>query len=178
MIQLIQVARVLREAVTTPYRIMVTRATGAAVRGRIESVLTESSCQAAVLDFSGVEMLDLSCADEVVAKLLRSGRTRYVALAGLRDELRESVHEVLEPQHLCVACVTDADDLTPALLGSVTDDARAAFAQLGHEVPTTAAAVAATLGWAPERAAQALDALVTLRLARPVDAGFTLLPLA
>jgi hypothetical protein len=38
-IETIAVARMLREAVTTPYLNLVTRPTGVAVRGRIESVL-------------------------------------------------------------------------------------------------------------------------------------------
>ena len=39
MIETIPVARMLREAVTTPYLNLVTRPTGVAVRGRIESLL-------------------------------------------------------------------------------------------------------------------------------------------
>ncbi len=70
MIETIAVARMLREAVTTPYLNLVTRPTGVAVRGRIESVLATSEWETAMLDFSDVVLLDLSCADEVVAKLL------------------------------------------------------------------------------------------------------------
>jgi len=97
MIVHINVARVLREALATPYRILVTRATGALVRDRIELKLTQYNCNAAVLDFREVDLLDLSCADEVVAKLLRSGQAKFVAIAGLHEDLREQVHEVLEP---------------------------------------------------------------------------------
>ena len=77
----------LREAVTTPYLNLVTRPTGVAVRGRIESVLATSEWETAMLDFSDVVLLDLSCADEVVAKLLRMAKERLgriVALRGLR----------------------------------------------------------------------------------------------
>ena len=70
MIQTICLGHVLREAVTTPYRNLVTRPTGAAVRGRIERTMRDSGCHVALLDFSDVELLDLSCADEIVAKLL------------------------------------------------------------------------------------------------------------
>ena len=64
----------LREAVATPYRNLVTRATGAAVRGRIEAALERSTCDVAVLDFSEVALLDFSCADEIVAKLVLAAR--------------------------------------------------------------------------------------------------------
>jgi hypothetical protein len=175
MIQFIHVARVLREAITTPYRVLVTRATGAAVRGRIESELAASTCQAAVLDFSGIEMLDLSCADEVVVKLLRSGATPFVALTGLREELCESVHDVLAPQHLAVA-VMAGEDGAPALLGSVSDDMRDAFARLRPEAPTAPAALAAELGWPAARAAAALEGLAALRVAHAADGGYTQLP--
>ena len=76
MIETIAVARVLREAVTTPYLNLVTRPTGVAVRGRIESVLATSEWETAMLDFSDVVLLDLSCADEVVAKLVRMAQER------------------------------------------------------------------------------------------------------
>ena len=52
MIETIAVARMLREAVTTPYLNLVTRPTGVAVRGRIESVLATSEWETAMLDFS------------------------------------------------------------------------------------------------------------------------------
>ena len=175
MIATIPVARVLREAITTPYRILVTRATGAAVRDRIEVTLAQSGCQTALLDFSEVDLLDLSCADEVVAKLLRGGSTRFVALMGLHSDLHDPVHEVLAPQQLAVAVV---DGERPALLGSVCADGRAAFAELCAGACEGAAALAARLGWSRERAAAALEALTERRLVRHDDHGYALLPLA
>ena len=43
MIQTIRVGHLLREAVATPYRNLVTRPTGAAVRGRIQAALEHST---------------------------------------------------------------------------------------------------------------------------------------
>ena len=85
MIQTIRIGSLLREAVTTPYRNLVTRPTGAAVRNRIEAALARSDCHTALLDFSDVELLDLSCADEVVAKLLHG---RGAAAAAVRRAAR------------------------------------------------------------------------------------------
>ena len=113
MIETIAVARMLREAVTTPYLNLVTRPTGVAVRGRIESVLATSEWETAMLDFSDVVLLDLSCADEVVAKLVRMAKERLgriVALRGLDEHLWESIHAVLEHQQLAVAVLCRRDD--------------------------------------------------------------------
>lgn len=175
MIETINVARVLREALATPYRILVTRATGALVRDRIELKLTQSNCHAAVLDFREVDLLDLSCADEVVAKLLRSGQAKFVAIAGLHEDLREQVHEVLEPQRLAVTVVHE--DGAPELLGSVSEDARLAFMEL-RDAGCTCAELARRLEWPADRAASALATLESLRLARHDDHGFTLIPFA
>src|SRR5262245_29291226 len=100
----------LREAVSTPYLNLVTRPTGVAVRGRIESILAGREWETALLDFSDVVLLDLSCADEVVAKLVRLAQERMgriVALRGLDEHLWESIHAVLEHQQLAVAVVCE-----------------------------------------------------------------------
>lgn len=175
MIETINVARVLREALATPYRILVTRATGAMVRDRIELKLSQSGCHAAVLDFREVDLLDLSCADEVVAKLLRGGKAGFVAISGLHEDLREQVHEVLEPQRLAVTVVHE--DGASELLGSVSDDARMAFAAL-QEASCTCDDLCDRLGWAADRASAALEALAAQRLAHRDDHRYTLIPFA
>ena len=70
MIQTIHIGHLLRETVASPYRNLVTRPTGAAIRNRIQETMAGSDCLTALLDFSDIELLDFSCADEVVAKLL------------------------------------------------------------------------------------------------------------
>ena len=53
------------------YSNLVTRPTGAAVRTQIETLLDDSRERSlTVIDFSHVGMIDFSCADEFVAKLL------------------------------------------------------------------------------------------------------------
>jgi len=98
MIQTIRIGRLLRETVTLPYPCLVTRPTGAAVRNRIEAALAHSDCHTAWLDFSDVELLDLSCADEVVAKLLLAEPVTpapFLVLRGLREEQHEAIEHVL-----------------------------------------------------------------------------------
>ena len=70
MMHTIRVSRVLRETVNTPYSDLVTRATGAAVRTSIRATIAARPGGTALLDFSEIGLVDFSCADEVVAKLL------------------------------------------------------------------------------------------------------------
>ena len=178
MIETIAVARVLREAVTTPYLNLVTRPTGVAVRGRIESVLATSEWETAMLDFSDVVLLDLSCADEVVAKLVRMAQERLgrvVAIRGLDEHLWESIHAVLEHQQLAVAVLADG---SITLLGSVPCDVQHLFNTLEPAMPLAAAALSQRLGWSDGRTAAALDAALGLGVCRRATGGFVRLPLA
>ncbi|HEU5169353.1 MAG TPA: hypothetical protein VFU46_02385 [Gemmatimonadales bacterium] len=131
MIRTICMHRVLREAVATPYRNLVTRATGAAVRDRIEAALRSSPCAIALLDFSEVELLDFSCADEIVAKLMQSAAEpeRVVVLIGVREEQREALEHVLAHHRLAVVARLHGSG-APELLGWATPAAREAFAAL------------------------------------------------
>ena len=168
MIQTIRLGHVLREAVTTPYRNLVTRPTGAAVRGRIERVMVETGCRTVLLDFSDVELLDLSCADEIVAKLLLlrgSAADRYIVLWRLREDQIEAIDHVLTHQRLAVAALAaDADAL--GVLGALDPDVRSAFSCVAEHGPMRADAVAEALAWAESRARSALDLLARLRLVR------------
>ena len=125
MIQTIRIGLLLREAVATPYRNLVTRPTGAAVRGRIEEALAESGCLTALLDFSDIELLDFSCADEVVAKLLLAGSpTRRVrgarAVSGKINTRRSSTCST----HHGLAWPRCRRSRGARLLGGVRADAR------------------------------------------------------
>lgn len=164
--------RVLREAVATPYPHLVTRPTGAAVRSRIEAYLATVEHRAACLDFSAVGLVDLSCADEVVAKLLlRTTGTpgRWVLLVGVEEAHREVIQDVLDHHGLAVAVVPAAGG--PAeLLGCVPGELHDAYRGLQSARPRTAAGLGAALGWPADRAAAALEELVRRRLARP-DGG-------
>lgn len=179
MIQTIRIGLLLRETVAAPYRHLVTRPTGAAVRNRIERALACSDCLTAYLDFSDIELLDLSCADEVVAKLLLTeiAPVRFVVLRGLREDQHEAIEHVLTRHRLAVAAVSHGAG-GPRLLGWVTADARAAFACVCDRGSTDPAELAHALGWSEPRAAQALDGLAIHRLVRPDGALYHPLPIA
>ena len=71
MVAHIDVKSVLKRTVCELFSNLVTRPTGAAVRGGIEQQLAQiENPSLTVIDFSHVGLLDFSCADEIVAKLL------------------------------------------------------------------------------------------------------------
>lgn len=179
MIQTIRIGHLLRETVTTPYRNLVTRPTGAAVRNRIEAALACSDCLTALLDFSDIELLDLSCADEIVAKLLLADALpgRFVVLRGLREDQHEAIEHVLTHHRLAVAAVSQ-DRGEPRLLGWVTTDARTAFGCICAWGPLDATELARRLGWSGPRAGEAMAALAAHRLVRPEGSLFHPLPIA
>ena len=121
----IDVGSLVQRSVATLYSHLVTRPTGRAVRMAIESLLADAG-EAAVslIDLSEVTVLDFSCADEVVAKLLLRylgddrPREAYFAILGLRDLHREPIEAVLERQQL--ATVARRGDGTFELLGVVS----------------------------------------------------------
>jgi len=166
MIQTIRIGNLLREAVAAPYRNLVTRPTGAAVRSRIEQALANSTCLTALLDFSDIELVDLSCADEVVAKLLLTGRDAYFfVLRGLREDQHEAIEHVLTHHRLAVTA-TRYGAPEPCLLGWASPDARAAFEALAERGAAGPDELAETLGWPEGRAREALQALVAHRVLR------------
>ena len=169
MIQTIHIGHLLRETVASPYRNLVTRPTGAAIRNRIQEALAGSDCLTALLDFSDIELLDFSCADEVVAKLLLDDGERggpIVVLQGLREDQHEAIEHVLTHHRLAVAALTPGENAGPRLLGWVTPDSRAAFTCVCSRGALTPAELAAALGWVVARGAEALEALALHRLVR------------
>ena len=112
-------------------RDLVTRHTGRAVRSSIETELALLSGRTVVvLDFSAVRILDCSCADEIVAKLVlaslgsESGLDACFVIRGLNDHQMEDVDEVLRRQQLILVA-----DIGGALrlIGEVAEDARRTF---------------------------------------------------
>lgn len=109
MIQHIELHAILQASVAGFYTDLVTRPTGRAVRERIEQFLAPEPEPApiAVIDFTGVGCLDFSCADEIVAKLLRD-RVRVLVLRGMTEAHRDAIEPVLETAGL-VAFAAGAD---------------------------------------------------------------------
>lgn len=178
MMQRIDLAPLLRETVATPYSDMVTRSTGAALRDRIEQTIAGTSHRTTQLDFTAVGLLDFSCADEVVAKLLLRVATEdehYVVLSGVTDSHLDAIDHVLERHGLSVAALTDGE-AAPRVLGVATPDAVTAFQTIQRLGAGDAKRLADALTWTVERAADALQSLALRRLIQA--AGGTYRPLS
>ena len=104
MIQYIDMHAVLQESISGVYADLVTRPTGRVVRERIERAIAGGSVgeiTIARMDFTGVGCIDYSCADEIVAKLLRD-RPAVLVLSGITDGHREAIEPVLSGHGLAV----------------------------------------------------------------------------
>lgn len=162
----IDVGDLVQRTVTSLYSHLVTRQTGRAVRLAIESQLAELGERSlSLIDLSEVAVLDFSCADEVVAKLVQrySGEEHtqtYFVFRGVLELHRDQIEVALRRQGL--AAVAETAPGRFEILGVRSDGERRAFALLEErgmvardEVPTLL----------PEDAArEALDELAARRL--------------
>lgn len=180
MIQTIHLDRILREAVTSPFGDLVTRPTGAAVRGHIQQAMASGAWALTRLDFSAVRLIDFSCADEVVAKLLLGtdpAAERYLILHGLSEDQAEAIDHVLSGHRLAVAALPLAA-LRPVVLGWATVDDRAAFDLVHRTGGGPADRLARELDWPAPRCRDTLAGLARRRLVRAAPEGFLPLVMA
>lgn len=159
-----------RRSVATLYSHLVTRPTGRALRLGIESQIEElGSLCLSILDFRQVVVLDYSCADETVAKLLQRfladdrPAEAYFLARGVGETHLEPLVEVLRRHRLALVAELEAGDVT--LLGTADEMERAAWAALERLRRADAAEVARCLGVAPAVVAPALESLAGRRLA-------------
>lgn len=168
----IDLTRIHRRTVTSFYSNLVTRPTGRAVRLGVESQIVELTRERqiclSVLDFTQVRVLDYSCADEIVAKLLlryaaedRPGDAYFLA-HGLADHHEEVIGEVLQRHGLLLVVEAEVQGGSPRLLGtadalqhaswhSLLGRGRATAAQLAGDLSSAVAAVASALGMLERR---------------------------
>ena len=126
----------LRSLPASPNADLVTRPTGRAVREAIEGKLADTPAQVAVsvIDFTGIRVLDFSCADEIVARLLlrylppaRPGNVFFL-FRGVQEVHGHAVAEVLARHGLAAVC--DFAEGTFKLLGPTRPEERAAWSTL------------------------------------------------
>ena len=176
----IDVSSVLRQTVACDlYSNLVTRSTGAAVRGQIERLLGDfgdaGGRALTVIDFSHVSMIDFSCADEVVAKLLmryaddEAPGDAYFLFRGVNDDHWDAISAVLDRHELALALEVDGG---VRVVGVLSDDERRAW-RAAYELGRVGAAdVASELGFDPADAERALDSLCRRRLVMRVDGEY------
>jgi len=179
----ISVSSVLRKTVCDLYTNLVTRPTGVAVRQAIEAALADlPEPNVTVIDFAHVKMLDFSCADEVVGKLLdfyqnAAGQPqRYFLIRGVHAGHLEAIEAVLERYNLAVIVEDENGELR--LVGTLDDGARRAWQVVntrGHAGPQE---IEDALGAPSDRANEVLDDLSARRLVMRRADGYVSLPTA
>jgi hypothetical protein len=174
----IDVSSMLRKSVCELYSNLVTRPTGAAVRCGIEQELDRIGDRAlTVIDFSHVGLLDFSCADEIVAKLLLQyvsidapRREVYFLFRGISESHMDAIETVLERHKL--ALVTQHPDGKSRLIGIVDVDHRRAWEVICQLGAGASADVANATGVSREEAERMLDTLWRRRLLIRHDHGY------
>jgi ethanolamine utilization microcompartment shell protein EutS len=163
-----------RQSIATLYSHLVTRPTGQALRLGIEAQIQEIGALCiTVLDFSEVVVLDYSCADETVAKLIqrfqRSDRPAeaYFIARGVDDRHLETIESVLARQDLAIAA--ELAEGRTVLLGDVGDVEDAAWNALQRMGRGTADEIAATLDREREELVPALESLARRRVIVRMD---------
>lgn len=162
-------------SVASLYSHLVTRPTGRALRMGIESQIGELGCFCvSVLDFSQVVVLDYSCADEVVAKLIqryqRDDRPAdaYFIARGLAEEHRDPIEEVLSRHQLALVAEIGG---AFALLGHAGSYERTVWSLLEQLSSAEALDIATQSSATVSAATGALETLVERRaVLRPANA--------
>ena len=166
MIQHMEVGAVVLRTLCGLYSNLVTRPTGQAVRGAIEARLADrASPSLTILDFSEVRLLDFSCADEVVGKLLlhhSRNSEAYFLVRGADDHHLEAIEQVLGRYGLATV-VLDSDG-GARILGAIDDDARRAWHLVQFHGRAAADELLPELGGSRERLVAQLDDLTARRL--------------
>lgn len=163
----IDVGDLVQRTVASLYSHLVTRQTGRAVRLAIETQLSEVGTRSlSLIDLSEVTILDFSCADEVIAKLLqRYGEEEHAEVffvfRGVHEPHRDQIEVVLERQSL--AAVAETGEGRFELLGARSSAEGAAWSILEERGLFTAEEVPDVLG--DEATREGLDSLVARRLA-------------
>ncbi len=117
--------KLLKDELGNGSRDLVTRPSGQAVRMRIEKDLEKEPEGAVVaLDFSKIGVIDYSCADEIVAKLvsrLLAGEygDKFMILAGLNENQKENIEVAVERKDL--ALLAEMQDGSRVVLGSLNN---------------------------------------------------------
>ena len=174
----IDVSSLLRRSVCELYSNLVTRPTGAAVRCEIEQELDRIGERAlTIIDFSHVKLLDYSCADEIIAKLLLQyvsvdapRREVYFVFRGINESHMDAIEAVLKRHDL--ALVYQLADGAARLIGDIGDEERRAWDTMTALGAAQSAEFAAASGLTAEKAELVLDTLWRRRLVIRYEGGY------
>jgi hypothetical protein len=157
-----------QRSVASLYSHLVTRPTGRALRLGIESQIGEiGSVCLSVLDFTQVVVLDYSCADEAVAKLIQRYQMAdrpadaYFVARGLGEQHRDPIDEVLIRHGLALVAEVEGEF---TLLGRADAIEHAAWHALQRVRLGRADEVAVELDTAASGVSAALERLAARRV--------------
>lgn len=101
-----QVAEFMTRILTNGSKNLVTRETGKVMREALEGrIQSEPEGTVVVLDFSNVGIIDFSCAEEVITKMMarliqREYGDKYILLTNLTTNQEENIHAALQTKRL------------------------------------------------------------------------------
>lgn len=171
----IDVGSVLRGSVCELYSNLLTRPTGAAVRTAIEQQVAEIAMPMVTsIDFSQVNLLDFSCADEIVAKLLLrfardEGPRCYITFRGIHDGHIDPIETVLERHSLALVSWHGG---VAELFGHVDASERFFWEAVRDHGPLSASAASVVTSKPLEESERQLDHLVSRRLLMFAEIGY------
>jgi hypothetical protein len=163
----IDLGHVLRGTVCELYSNLVTRPTGVAVRTAIERQVREAEGPVVTtIDFSQVQLLDFSCADEIVAKLLLLAQrddapVGFLTFRGLQDGHLDPIETVLERHALALVSWHEGE---AELFGAVTEAERRCWEAVRRHGPVTVMQLAQHLESSATALTRELSQLVQRRL--------------
>jgi hypothetical protein len=151
---------------------LVTRQTGRAVRDGIERLIAGRCGEAlAVLDFRDVAVIDFSCADEVVAKLVLGPEVetplagaRFVLVRGVREHHLDPVEGALRRRGLAVAAERATGE--PILLGEIEPESGSVWQALCLRGRVRSDDLASSMGIELDSCDRILEGLLRRRLVR------------
>ncbi len=123
--QIYNIYKLLKEELKNGSSDLVTRQSGQVIRERIKrDIEKEKDGEVIALDFSKIGVIDYSCADEIVAKLMsrllsNEYGDKYILLAGLNDNQKENIEVALERKDLAV--IADMKNGEKILLGNLNN---------------------------------------------------------
>ena len=153
---------------TTLFSYLVTRPTGRTVRATVERQIADADRTVlAVLDLRHVPVIDFSCADEIVAKLVllasdASTRRSFILFRGIAEHHLGPIDSVLRHQGLAAAA--ESADGEPLLMGVLDPGATEVWREVWSLGRTGASPLADRLELPLDRVRGLLDELVARAL--------------
>lgn len=165
--------KLLKEELKNGSSDLVTRQSGQVIRERIErDIASEKDGEVIALDFSKIGVIDYSCADEIVAKLisrLQSGEygDKYIVLTGLTENQKENIEVALERKDLAV--MAEMQEGEKILIGSLNNYLQETLNFVSKKGKITASDLSAALKLPANTSGTRLLNLYKKRLVKRID---------